>query len=292
VPNPSTTMQPKDRILDVYGVFVRDGHRWLAIADLIALLAELRVDEQAVRSAASRMKRQELLVSSIRDGVSGYELSRRAAEVLIDGDQRIFRAPSSPESPAWLIAVFSVPESERKRRYLIRSRLQQLGFGQTSAGVMIAPAQLRAEAERMLTRADLHKYVSLWCGDYLGFDDLGTVVATAWDLDAIRNGYETYIATFSEVAGRCHEHGLDDATAFVDRMNNLGTWRTLPYVDPGLPAVALPQDWPGDRARALFDEIDKALSDGAARHFASVVGSEVEPVGEDVARAARRAKRS
>jgi phenylacetic acid degradation operon negative regulatory protein len=273
-------MQPKDRILDVYGAFARDLGGWMAISHLIELLASLGVDEQAVRSAASRMKRNDLLISHKVDSVAGYALSPGAAEILQHGDARIFQPVEDHADPAegWLIAVFSVPESERKQRYAIRSGLTRLGFGQATSAVWIAPDSLHHETCRMFERAALDGYVNLWRADYLGFDDLATVVAEAWALDEIAERYGAYVARFAGVAARwdtstADPHAShDDAEAFIDYMNGLGAWRPLPYLDPGLPVAVLPDNWPGQAARALFSHIETTLRPAAARHFHSVVG--------------------
>ena len=49
--------QPRAHIVTVYGLYARDTG-WLPISLLVRLLAELDVDEPAVRSAISRLKRE------------------------------------------------------------------------------------------------------------------------------------------------------------------------------------------------------------------------------------------
>ena len=73
-------MQPKSIILDVYAVFVRRLGGWIAVADLVVLMADLGIDEQASRSAVSRMKRGGLLRSETRQDVAGYALTEEAVE--------------------------------------------------------------------------------------------------------------------------------------------------------------------------------------------------------------------
>lgn len=260
-------MQPKDRILDLYGAFGRDVGGWIAIADTIELLGQLGVDEQAVRSAASRMKRNDLLVPVRRAGAAGYALSERALSILEEGDARIFERPRGSGNGDWVIAVFSVPERERSSRYLIRSRLADLGFGQASSAVWVAPAGVRPEAERLLRHHEVTQYVSLWSGQYVGFDDLAGVIARAWDLPAIRRRYESYLAAGRQIASRAAGRERSDRRAFVDYLDNLARWRPLPYLDPGLPVGFLPAGWPGDDARALFQRLDRELRPGAQRYF-------------------------
>src|ERR1035437_7690800 len=53
--------QPRHLIVTVYGLYARPDGGWLSVAALIRLLADLGVDEPAVRSAISRLKRRGIL---------------------------------------------------------------------------------------------------------------------------------------------------------------------------------------------------------------------------------------
>ena len=50
-------------IITVYGLYARHDGGWLSVATLIRLLADLGIDEPAVRSAISRLKRRGILQS-------------------------------------------------------------------------------------------------------------------------------------------------------------------------------------------------------------------------------------
>ncbi len=273
-------MQPKDRILDVYGSFAQEGGGWLAIGDLIQLLAVLDVDAQSARSAASRMKRSGLLVAEKRDGVAGYALSQRADEILRDGRTRIFGMAESVDEgiadeeagSGWVVVLFSVPEAERQKRYLIRSRLERLGFGQGPASSWFAPAAVLAETERMLMRQGLSEYVTIWRGDLMGFSSIKELVASSWDLDEIQARYDDYLGTYERLEQQWLEAPGQDSEAFGVYIQQNAVWRELPYLDPGLPASVTPVDWPGAEARSLFARFEKLLRSQAARFFHSIAG--------------------
>ncbi len=265
--------QPKARILELYGAFGRRVGGWMAIADIITLLADFGIEETAIRSACSRMKANGLLVSEKREDSAGYRLSEEAVQILADGDGRIFRAADDgdPDS-GWVLCVFSVPETERNERYLIRSRLTWLGFGQASPGVWIAPRTLRPEAERMLQRLDVTRHVTVWEGTYRGFAEETELVSTAWDLAPLREVYDRYIAEFEPTLERWNSSDSNaPRKAFIEYLESLSHWRRLPYLDPGLPQRLTPDDWPAHRARALFNGIEARLEEKAFQHFLSVV---------------------
>jgi phenylacetic acid degradation operon negative regulatory protein len=56
-------------------------------------------------------------------------------------------------------------------------------------------------------------------------------------------------------------------------VRQLDAWRRIPFHDPGLPAGALPADWPGTAAWALFGELTERLRPLALEH----VGARVAP---------------
>lgn len=265
-------MQPKDCILDVYGAFARDVGGWVGISDLIELVSFVGIDAQAVRSSTSRMKRNGLLESAKVDGVAGYALSAMARDILHDGDRRIFREVDVDTDDEWIVALFSVPESERQNRYLIRSRLARLGFGQGPASSWFAPAVIFPDTERMLRRTQLDQYVTIWRGEYGGFAELRDLVGSAWDLEDIRARYDDYLARSGPVAAKWSDSEFEVRTAFVDYLSNLTAWRPLPYLDPGLPKSVTPDGWPGRDARALFLRLERRLRPMAMRFFISVAG--------------------
>jgi phenylacetic acid degradation operon negative regulatory protein len=265
---------PKTMILDIYGAYIRSLGGWLAVAHLLVLMADLGHDGPAVRAAISRMKRSGLLCADTRGGVAGYALTPAAAEILRDGDARIFHSafPTSL-SDGWVIAAFSVPEQARERRHRLRSQLIQLGFGQMTPGVWIAPRRMHVELGRLLARSELTQHVSIFGGAYLGFSDLGTVVARAWDLRALERRYRSFIALHGRTARPGRQRQRTDRQAFAYHMNAIAAWRCLAYLDPGLPAELLPQGWCGERARSLFTQLHEQLERPAQSHVMSVINN-------------------
>jgi phenylacetic acid degradation operon negative regulatory protein len=276
--------QPRALIVTIYGLYARESAGWLSVAAVIRLMAELGVDEPAVRSAISRLKLRGLLEARREAGVAGYGLSSRGAEIIAEGDRRIFHRPQPSAGDGWLLAVFSVPEHERARRHAIRSRLAWLGFGTVSAGVWIAPRQLAGETRDALTMDGLSGYVSLFAADYLAFGDVKDKVGQWWDLVRLEQLYQGFIISVGPVLesweGGTQAPGQpgpagDPGRAFADYIRVLTAWRRLPFLDPGLPPELLPGDWDGSRAAELFRQLQALLSSPAHDHVLAVTG---EPV--------------
>ena len=263
----STAARPRALIVTIYGLYARSAGGWLGVSTLIRLMGRLGVEEPAVRSSISRLKRRGILEPERRDGTAGYALSAHARAILDEGDRRIFDRPRGTLDDGWVLAVFSVPESERGKRHALRSRLTWLGFGTVGPGVWIAPGHLEAETRDAIDRDGLADYVDLFHADYRGFASLPGEVAHWWDLDELGGLYAEFTRGQAPVlAGWRRRRGRDDAgEAFADYVRVLTAWRRLPYLDPGLAADVLPRDWAGVKAAELFADLRQRLEAPAHR---------------------------
>ena len=263
--------------MTIYGLYARETGGWLSVASLIRLMAGLGVDEAAVRSSISRLKQRGIVEPRRRDGAAGYALSGPGGDILAEGDQRILDRPRARLADGWLLAVFSVPEPQRRRRHALRSRLTWLGFGTVAAGVWIAPAHLAAETTRVLERSGLSGYVTLFRADYLAFGDPAEQVRRWWDLDRLQHLYQEFLDGAGPAIARWGRgvpaRGVPaGAEAFADYVRVLTAWRRLPFLDPGLPAELLPPGWNGLRADAAFTALAQRLAGPAHAHVLAVTG--------------------
>ncbi len=253
---------PGSLILTYYGAYGRRaGGGSVPVAALIRLLGALGVDAPSVRSAVSRLKRRGLLVAERAGSRSaGYALSEDARQLLRDGDRRIYDRPRPDGDGSWLLAVFSVPESERRRRHVLRSRLSRLGFGNAAPGVWIAPAHLEEETRHTLRRLELDAYVDLFRGTHTGFTPTREAVARWWDLAALAELHHGFLEVHEPVLRSwSRRRDAPPQDAYRDYLPALDAWRRLPYADPGLPPSLLPADWPGERAAEVFAALDARL---------------------------------
>ncbi|GHE78281.1 PaaX family transcriptional regulator [Streptomyces spiralis] len=256
---------PRSLIVTLYGAYGRFAPGPVPVAELIRLLAAVGVDAPSVRSSVSRLKRRGLLVPArTEQGAAGYELSPEARQLLDDGDRRIY-ATAPPADEGWVLAVFSVPESERNKRHVLRSRLAGLGFGTAAPGVWIAPARLYEETRHTLRRLRLDAYVDFFRGEHLGFTPTAAAVGRWWDLAAIAKQHEAFLGRHAHVLHSWERRAdTPPEDAYRDYLLALDSWRHLPYVDPGLPARLLPADWPGARSAAVFRGLHERLRDAGA----------------------------
>jgi phenylacetic acid degradation operon negative regulatory protein len=273
VPAVVDSARPRSLLMTFFGAFVRDLGGWIAVADLIGLMADLDLDEQAVRSAVSRLKRRGVVVAERRGGAAGYRLTGAGLAMLEAGDARIFeRAAPAPDRREWLLVTFSIPEAQRALRHQLRARLEWLGLGTVASAVWIGPAHVEGEVRALVDEFGLAGRVELFRAEHAGFTAAPDALARWWDLDAVGAEYRAYLDAWRpRLRGWRRRRALEPAEAFAGYVRQLDAWRRIPFHDPGLPAAALPADWPGTAAWALFGELSERLHPPALRHVAARV---------------------
>ncbi|OAN36551.1 PaaX family transcriptional regulator [Microbacterium sp. H83] len=259
---PEAGVRPQHLIVTIFGRYVRAHGGEIRIADLIEMMAALGVEVGVVRSSVSRLKQRGILVS---EGGGAYRLSSSLEAVFAAGDERIFESRRAGRDDPWLLASFSVPESERPLRHQLRRLLQRLGFGQVSGGLWIAPGLIADETRTALRRAELDGYVELFLGSRVSAEPLEDAVRGWWDLAEMEPLYRGFIDAFAGTAGE-----TDERSAFAAYVRAITQWRRLVYLDPGIPLDLLPEHWAGVEAGRLFDELHANLAPAAER-FATAV---------------------
>lgn len=273
---PPRTQRPlhQQLVVTLYGLYAGKAGGSFRVAALVAMLADLGVDEQSARSTVSRLKAKGTLLSRRDDGVARYVLSGDVLDIFNADDQRIF-APerSRPEDP-WALVVFSVPEAERNRRYELRSELTSLGFGFVAAGVAIAPSMVMDQAMERLAARGLDRYTEYFSGDYLKGGDIRAQVPRWWDLELLDRQYSAFIDSYESLARLWQERvqagklpsGADRLEAFQTYVPMLTLWRKFPYRDPNLPLEYLPAGWQAPRAKQAFLTLHGILRAPAEDH--------------------------
>jgi len=252
------------------GSIARRMGNWLPIAGTIDLMAQFGLDGPSVRTAVFRLKQRGWLAAETRGGRRGYALTPLALNALASGDEIIWHARQPAElEDGWCVVNFSVPESARAKRHQLRAHLAALGFGNVGTAMWIAPARMKGAAEQAIAGLGLDKYAAIFVGDYVGGQDLSTLLYDSWDLAAIDRRYQDFIARFAAEAARLEASAvLDNRQAFVTYLGVVDQWRKLPFRDPGLPREVLADDWSAPAAVALFERLVALLEGRALAHAA------------------------
>ena len=249
-------------IRTVVGVAIRPCGGWLSTASFVELMGAVGVSAHRTRTALTRVKGKGLIAAAARDGRAGYALTPEGEWLLARGDRRIYGQRSMQPGDAWCLISFSIPEEQRSLRHQFRQRLSWIGAGNVSPAVWIVPEYLRSELDDIVADLKLERQVTVFT--VTGIRNAGlsgpALARDWWDLDALRGLHDAFLA----------EHGgtlraaaaVTPETRFGAWVRALDSWRPIPYLDPGLPASLLPEDWPADRSGSLFQAIRDAT--GAA----------------------------
>jgi phenylacetic acid degradation operon negative regulatory protein len=263
---PRAGSSAKALLLTVLGEFVlpQGGSAWTAT--LVESLAVLDVEEKNARQAIARLA-DDGLVTGERDGRRVcWHLTPVGRELLTTGTDRIY-AFGGPDGVAWdaqwLVVLCPVSEDQRAKRHHVRSRLGFAGFGFLAAGVAISP-HLEREAFAAAVLDDL----GLTDGAAILRAEAGTLVSDidllhrAWDLDGLADRYRSFIDAVGDL------DPIGGREQFAALVTLVHEWRRFPFVDPEIPDALLPADWPGHRAKAVFDERHTHWSPAAVAWFA------------------------
>jgi len=244
-------------LFDLYGDHLRSRGGQASVAALVRLMKPLEIAAPAVRTAVSRMVRQGWLQPVRLAQGPGYGLTPKCARRLDEAALRIYRAGTLGWHGRWHVIVFT-PVKERPRRERIRADLTFLGYAALSETTWIGPRS-SVELDHLLDGEGVtaDRFDAAFEGDPR------ELVARAWDLDAIGEAYEYWLTEAVTLISALPVRAPADQV-FATRSRLVHGWRNFLFRDPGLPSELLPAGWPGEKARAFFEQEATRLLPAAA----------------------------
>lgn len=248
-------MRARSALFDVYGSYLRARGGSATIAALVRLLEPLGFEAPAIRTAVSRMVRQDWLRPVRLPDGPGYALTRRAERRLDEAASRIYRTRPSTWDGRWhVLALEELPTRGARER--LDSSLRLLGYGPLGPTTWVSPRR-SAELPDILEAEGIAG--RLFHGAHDGDD--AELATRAWDLDALGADYAAFVTEWLPVVSVVD--GTRPAEAFAASQQLLHAWRKFLFRDPGLPPAVLPSDWPGSAAAAFFDDHTLRLAPAA-----------------------------
>ncbi len=233
---------------------------------LVAGLGTLDVSAIAARQVVARATREGLLKSERVGRRSLMHISEDALDRLHEGRQRTLSFGDSAEwDERWLLVAMTIPEERREIRYRMRTQLEWLGFGSLGNGLWISPhAEHQDEVLELLDSGEIPVGSFVFVTDRLASHKPAELARAAWDLDSLRQRYDSFLRDFSKLRPKSPE------LKFSAWIRMYSDWRHFPKFDPELPETLLPRHWPQARARQLFLDCDAQWSGPAIEYFRSL----------------------
>lgn len=254
-------------LLTVLGELVLPSERPVWTSALLHVLNGLEVEEKSARQAIARTAKDGWIVST-RDGRRvQWELTESGRRLLSEGAARIYSAAGAQASwdRSWLVVLASVPESQRKLRHRLQTRLAWAGLGNPSPGLWVSTHHERVgEVARIIDDLDLGASAMSFVGPFGEIGCQKSLVERAWDFDAIAASYAEFLDLLDGV-----RPGVGDPVLLA-QVHLVHAWRRFPFIDPQLPADLLPPDWIGHAARARFEALHTAWHSGAQQRWAEL----------------------
>jgi phenylacetic acid degradation operon negative regulatory protein len=258
-------VRPQTHVLMFCGVHLIDPDLAVPTPGLIDALARVGIGEHAARSTVSRMLRRGTLERRRRGKRIYLSPTPRVRAELAEGGERAWRSPVNRTwDGQWTLLGFSLPESRRADRHLLRSRLQWAGFGMLQNGLWVAPG--RVDVEALLQKLDVLDHLKVFRAQVAEPTQVPDLIDDAWDVPTIARGYEQFLERWDR------PDPLPDAPDDLARqLWLLGEWTLLGRHDPGLPVEYLPADWPAVRAEHVALRLRTRYEAGAAAIAAGLV---------------------
>ncbi|MGA9345765.1 MAG: PaaX family transcriptional regulator C-terminal domain-containing protein [Nocardioidaceae bacterium] len=269
-------MNARSALFDVYGDHLRSRGGRAPVAALVRVLAPLDIAAPAVRTAISRMVRQEWLAAVRLAQGPGYRLTPRADRRLAEAAARIYRRGIAPWEQRWHLLTLDHVK-ERAARERVRTGLGYLGYAPLRDDTWISP-RASGEVDALLEREGVRAR-RFWA-EHDGDD--AALAAQAWDLDGLARAYARWLVEARELVAEAGAPGSSlkadsaadpepphpdpDRDDFVVRSRLVHEWRKFLFRDPALPRELLPSAWPGHEAAAFFDREAQRLLPGAERY--------------------------
>jgi phenylacetic acid degradation operon negative regulatory protein len=235
------------------------GMAWTSA--VLAAFDRLGVAEKATRQALMRTSNAGWLTPEKAGRRTRWQLTDAARRLLTDGATRIYSFGPAPDwDGTWVLVQARIPDSDRRARHVVRTRLAWAGYGSLGPGLWISPHAARErEAVRVLREAGVAADAHVFVARRTGLSDARAMVAAAWDLPAVGAAYDQFIAEFRDLAPR---------DVLAGQLELVHAWRRFPALDPSLPRELLPDRWSGTAAARLFAERHEQWRGGSRREWA------------------------
>ena len=240
-------------VITVFGdaIVPRGGKAGLSV--LQSIMGRLGIENGALRTAMSRLAADNWVVRKKSGRNSIYALAGSGRHAFDEATKRIYAAGPPEWDGQWTVVM--VPSAER---FAAADALIAAGFVEAGGAAWLRPEtsavqSLPSEVNGALV---LKSHADRVPENVSGFWEVGESVRA---YDALTANYQALDDALANGAQ------LEPLDALAARSLLIHDWRRIVLRDPNLPSQLLPEDWPGENARAVVRSIYTKLAPASER---------------------------
>lgn len=251
----------------INGLILSLGRREYSVGELKALCVPFGITDSSIRTWLSRRVRQGFLMVRREGKKSFYGLSGKGRRISSNISMSFHTPDWSGWDGSWWGFLFSIPESRKKERHRIRTRLTAYRFVPWYGGFWIRPKHEAEEIDRHFSpeqEGGNGRLIVFRPRQKLTAEE----VSRLWRVPQIQEEYLHGLQMLADELTKLSRYSPEEAHVKRIEVGN----RSVPliYQDPLLPPRYLPDEWAGDRLKAAFFRWDEAVRGKAAAFWQEI----------------------
>jgi len=254
--------KPEEMILALLGeCILARNERAVAAGVYIDILEACGSAPGTTRTTLQRMRTRGLFHTHRAGRESLYEPTRSFLRILDEASTRVLaKDPFTAEGSGWTVVTFSLPETQRSVRHVVRSQLTWAGFGDLRDGVWVAPGHAEIPDSVRELALDESLRVAVFRAQEIEGLPLAKTFMSAWNVDELRGAHAQFLDRW--------EHAPEQSDSPLrDIVWLIADWLSLLRNDPRLPVAHVDDEWPAQRSVQAFTRLHRAWRPRARRQF-------------------------
>lgn len=263
-------------IITVYGdmLALRGGAAWLG--SVINLLAPLGINARHVRTAVSRLNRDNWISPHQVGRKSYYSLTGSGRRRFRNATPQIYAGPRSNWDRRWTLVI--LPDHKNINKDLAVKELGWLGFGRIAKGILAHPMPDMRPLERTLDDLNIRNHVIILqraSHELTASAALDTMVKGCWNLEELSVKYGKFLERYRPVYQRLSAGDIpEEMDCLLTRILMIHEYRKILLRDPRLPDMLMPAHWEGNSAYELCRNIYRLLLKKSENCLSTIIATE------------------
>lgn len=252
--------------ITVFGDCISQHGGLVWMGSLIQVLEKFGLNARQVRTAVSRLSRNDWLQSERIGRRSYYTLSTAGEQDYNKASRQIYSSGEPSWDKSWTILICKKENFFAYEEFV--RQLKWLGFGVLVNGAFAHPRTDTAALKNLIQEFKAARYVTHWQASLK--DDLipKKLVKSAWQLDKVSIGYNSFIQDFSSLSNSIpNPRDLTPEDSFICRILLIHEYRRILLKVADLPHEILPRAWPGHLAMTITGELYRQLSENSLEYI-------------------------